>query len=130
MHNIAEYGFGSKITREGDVYSYGIIILELLTGKRPTDEMFDDGLSLHKFVEKATPENITEILDHNIIPKFEDDDTDCNSDLAIVGKMSCIMQLVKLGVSCSVEAPKGRPTMQEVYAEVMALNENFSLLRD
>jgi len=30
----AEYGTGSKISIEGDVYSYGIIILEMLTGKR------------------------------------------------------------------------------------------------
>ena len=62
-----EYGFGSKISTEGDVYSYGVIILEMLTGKRPTDEMFKDGLSLYKFVEDSFPENIGEILDPRMI---------------------------------------------------------------
>ncbi|TVU51418.1 hypothetical protein EJB05_02849, partial [Eragrostis curvula] len=127
MHNIAEYGFGSK----GDVYSYGIIILELLTGKHPTDEMFSDGWSLHKYVEKALPQNIHEILDSNIIPNFEDEDVENNLGIpnpAAVGTMSCIMQLVKLGLSCCAEASKDRPTMKDVYAEVIAIKEEYSEL--
>ncbi|CAN6243530.1 unnamed protein product [Urochloa humidicola] len=112
-----EYGFGKKISRQGDIYSYGIIILELLTGKRPTDEMFNAGLSLHKFVERALPHNIGEILDPNIILNLEGDDD-----------VSSIMRLVELGLSCSVETPKERPTMHDVYAQVMAIKEELAEL--
>lgn len=128
--NIAEYGFGSIISKEGDVYSYGIIILELLTGKRPTDEMFLDGWCLHKFVEKAFPQSISDILDPDVIPMFGKDVED-NSDrenLVMLGMMSCIKKLVKLGLSCSQETPKDRPTMQDVYAEVITIKEEFSAL--
>ncbi|CAL4889276.1 unnamed protein product [Urochloa decumbens] len=123
-----EYGFGKKISREGDIYSYGIIILELLTGKRPTDEMFNAGLSLHKFVERALPHNIGEILDPNIIPNLEDDDMSDSiehGNHATVGMMTSIMRLVELGLSCSMETPKERPTMQDVYAQVIAIKEEL-----
>ncbi|WVZ96389.1 hypothetical protein U9M48_042034 [Paspalum notatum var. saurae] len=121
-----EYGFGSKPSIEGDVYSYGIIILEMLTGKRPTDEMFTNGLNLHKFVEKSFPEKIAEVLDPCLVSSLEDADMDDNLDYkhdGTTGVKSCIMHLFKLGLSCSVETPKDRPNMHDVYAEVITIKE-------
>ncbi|WVZ79603.1 hypothetical protein U9M48_027166, partial [Paspalum notatum var. saurae] len=126
-----EYGFGSKLSTEGDVYSYGVIILEMLTGRSPTDEMFTNGLNLHKFVENAFPQKIGEILDPCIVPSFEDGNMVENLDNesnATAGMESCIMHLVNLGLSCSMETPKDQPTMQDVYAEVITIKEAFAFL--
>jgi serine/threonine protein kinase len=119
----AEYGFGSKLSTEGDVYSYGITILEMLTGKRPTDEMFSEGLTLHKFVGEAFPQKIHEILDPSIIPVVGDGDNH-----TMDGITRTIMNLIKLGISCSAETPKDRPTMKDVYAKVITIKETFSEL--
>ncbi|KAG8094593.1 hypothetical protein GUJ93_ZPchr0012g22004 [Zizania palustris] len=127
-----EYGVGRKISTEGDIYSYEIMILEMLTGKRPTDEMFKDGLSIHKFVEKSFPQKICDIIDPSIIPNNEDDNAESNLDRenhAILGFWSCTMQLLKLGLSCSIETPRDRPTAQDVYSEVTTIKEAFSALR-
>ncbi|XP_073103354.1 probable LRR receptor-like serine/threonine-protein kinase At3g47570 [Elaeis guineensis] len=42
---------------------YGILLLEILTGKRPVDDIFKDGLSLRKFVEIAFSDRIITIVD-------------------------------------------------------------------
>ncbi|XP_058109082.1 LRR receptor-like serine/threonine-protein kinase EFR isoform X1 [Magnolia sinica] len=51
-----EYAMGNKASAQGDVYSYGILLLEMITGKGPTDDMFKDNLSLHHFAKLALPE--------------------------------------------------------------------------
>ncbi|XP_058111030.1 probable LRR receptor-like serine/threonine-protein kinase At3g47570 [Magnolia sinica] len=51
-----EYAMGGKPSTQGDVYSYGILLLEMITGKGPTDDMFKDNLSLHHFAKLALSE--------------------------------------------------------------------------
>uniref|UniRef100_A0A8R7UI01 non-specific serine/threonine protein kinase n=1 Tax=Triticum urartu TaxID=4572 RepID=A0A8R7UI01_TRIUA len=48
-----EYGLGNKVSILGDVYSYGVLLLEMFTGKRPTDGEFGEALGLHKHVQMA-----------------------------------------------------------------------------
>ncbi|KAM3299334.1 hypothetical protein ACQJBY_040700 [Aegilops geniculata] len=131
-----EYGYGSKISTEGDVYSYGVIILEMLTGKCPTNEMFKDGLSLYKFVEDSFPEKISEILDPGIIIPYygnRDEEAGSSSDQEnhqiAAGIMGCITALAKLGLLCAAETPKDRPAMQDVYADAITIKEAFSALQ-
>jgi hypothetical protein len=42
-------------------------MLEMLTGKRPTDEAFEDGQNLHNFVGNLFPDNLIKILDPNLL---------------------------------------------------------------
>uniref|UniRef100_A0A6N2KQS8 non-specific serine/threonine protein kinase n=1 Tax=Salix viminalis TaxID=40686 RepID=A0A6N2KQS8_SALVM len=58
-----EYGMGGEASTQGDVYSYGILLLEMFTGKRPTDNMFTGDFNLHSFVEAALPGRVMEIID-------------------------------------------------------------------
>ncbi|XP_066346751.1 uncharacterized protein [Miscanthus floridulus] len=40
---------GCKISTSGDVYGFGVFLLEMVTAKRPTDTLFGNDLSLHKY---------------------------------------------------------------------------------
>ncbi|XXG58678.1 hypothetical protein AAC387_Pa04g0929 [Persea americana] len=62
-----EYGMGANPSTYGDVYSYGILLLEMLTGKRPSDDMFKNNLNLHQFAKMALPERVMEIIDHQLL---------------------------------------------------------------
>ncbi|XP_050281606.1 putative receptor-like protein kinase At3g47110 [Quercus robur] len=70
-----EYGMGNEMSILGDVYSYGILLLEMFTGKQPTDDMFKDGLNLHDFVKTALLDQVIDSLDPNLLWEREDEMT-------------------------------------------------------
>ena len=44
---LAEYMHTGRATEKGDVYSYGVVLLELLSGRRPNDpSLMAEGLNL------------------------------------------------------------------------------------
>ena len=60
---------GGEASTEGDMYSYGIFLLEMFLRKRPTEEMFKDGLNLHNFAKMALPERLVQIVDPILLPR-------------------------------------------------------------
>lgn len=54
---------GSERSSDGDIFSYGVLLLELVTGRRPTDTSIHDARSLPKFVDMAFPNKLLEIMD-------------------------------------------------------------------
>ncbi|CAO2174634.1 unnamed protein product [Urochloa humidicola] len=76
-----EYGEGSAVSTIGDVYSLGILLLEMFTGRSPTDDMFGDTLDLHKYAEHALSERILDIVDSTIWLHLEANDSIINSQI-------------------------------------------------
>ncbi|KAH9324495.1 hypothetical protein KI387_004673, partial [Taxus chinensis] len=58
---------GGSVSTKGDVYSDGILILEMVTRKRPSDDMFVGGMNLPKWVRSAFPERIADIVDRRLL---------------------------------------------------------------
>lgn len=92
------------------MYSYGILLLEILTGKSPTDAMFEGELNLRQWVHDAYPSSLINVLDKNL--------TAVNHDA--IGKddesqlFSCLHWVVKIALECSAPSPKERISMQDV----------------
>ncbi|XP_066320037.1 probable LRR receptor-like serine/threonine-protein kinase At3g47570 [Miscanthus floridulus] len=66
-----EYGTNVEISTRGDVYSFGVLLLEMITGTRPTDEKLNNGTNLHEYINSAFPNNIHTILDPMLRTKMK-----------------------------------------------------------
>ncbi|CAI0416008.1 unnamed protein product [Linum tenue] len=107
-----EYGLGCSVSPEGDIYSYGILLLEMITGKKPTDEMFIAGISLHNYCKMALPDDIQGISDPSL---FEESYEERHMKEY---RLRCLVSLVQVGVKCSAELPGDRMKVADVVIEL------------
>ncbi|XP_043710598.1 probable LRR receptor-like serine/threonine-protein kinase At3g47570 [Telopea speciosissima] len=129
-----EYGMGGKATIQGDVFSYGILLLEMFTGKRPTDQMFTDDLNLHNFATSALPVHVMQILDPTLIPKEEQseeiEEVAINRTEGPSHKtdqlQDCITSIIEIGIQCSMESPRERMNINDVGRGLHLIKRKFS----
>ena len=117
-----EYGLGSEVSTKGDVYSYGILLLEMITGKRPTDSMFDEGLNLHNYANVAWPNRVLEIADPKLLNN--NDKVIGNHNCTSTNRTNeCLISMVKLGLACSMELPQERWDISKAISELQLIRD-------
>ncbi|XP_027362458.1 probable LRR receptor-like serine/threonine-protein kinase At3g47570 [Abrus precatorius] len=104
-----EYGTEGVVSVKGDVYSYGIMLTEVFTRKKPTDEMFEEGLSLRSWIQESMPHGITQVADPNLL----EGDEQFN-----YAKETTLVNIMQLALSCSVDSPEDRMSMLEVLGRL------------
>ncbi|XP_030964458.1 receptor kinase-like protein Xa21 [Quercus lobata] len=125
-----KYGLENEMSTYGDVYSYGILLLEMFIGKRPTDNIFKDNLNLHDFVKGALPERVINIVDPIILWEREDmetmtNDTHIQSQIESPKILGCLILIFGIGVSCSIESPRERMNINDVVAQLHLIREKL-----
>ncbi|XP_014496650.1 probable LRR receptor-like serine/threonine-protein kinase At3g47570 [Vigna radiata var. radiata] len=129
-----ENGASFQVSTKGDMYSFGILILEMLTGRRPTEEMFKDGHNLHNYAKISFPNNLLEIVDatlvsvENVSPTITASEQHNISEIADnlhLNTKMCLLSLFKIGLACSVELPGERLDMMEVIRELNMIRNAF-----
>lgn len=103
------------MSTSGDVYSYGILLLEMMTGKKPTDSLFSEGLNLHKFARMAVPDQVPVIVDPLLL---NDDGTTANTNVK-----ECLISLINIGVACTMDSPEYRMDIHNVVKELQSIRE-------
>ncbi|XVF81980.1 hypothetical protein PTKIN_Ptkin16aG0006200 [Pterospermum kingtungense] len=89
-----------KITEKCDVYGFGVLVLEVVTGKRPVEYMEDDVVVLCDVVRAALEDGrVEECVDGRLQGKFPVEEA---------------IPVMKLGLICTSQVPSNRPDMGEV----------------
>lgn len=112
---LSEYGTSNMVSTQGDVYSYGILLLEMFTNRRPTSDAFEGHKNLHDFVSSALPDRIMETVDPFLHQELNIDDK----------YWDCMVSVLSIGVTCSKELPRDRMSMVDVVNELNKIRNAF-----
>ncbi|XP_061365240.1 receptor protein kinase-like protein ZAR1 [Gastrolobium bilobum] len=101
---------GGKFTQKCDVYSFGIVLLELLTGRLPDLGPENDGKELESFVRRAFKEEkpLLEILDPALLPE--------------VYAKKQVIAAFHVALNCTEHDPEMRPRMRTVSESLDCIN--------
>ncbi|BAT95472.1 hypothetical protein LR48_Vigan02g129200 [Vigna angularis] len=96
-----EYGYSLKVDEKIDIYSYGVVLLELLTGKRPLEPEFGESIDIVGWIRrKIDKKSAHEALDPS------------------VGNCRYVQEemilVLKIALLCTAKFPKDRPSMRDV----------------
>ncbi|XP_052183585.1 probable inactive receptor kinase At1g48480 [Diospyros lotus] len=103
-----------KVSHKADVYSFGVLVLELLTGKAPTHALLnEEGVDLPRWVQSIVKEEWTsEVFDLELL-RYQNVEEE-------------MVQLLQLAIDCAAQYPDKRPSISEVASRIEELRR-FSL---
>ncbi|XP_049380984.1 receptor kinase-like protein Xa21 [Solanum stenotomum] len=112
-----EYGSEGIVSASGDVYSYGIMLMEVLTKRRPRDEdICNENLDLRKWITQSFSGSMMDVVDANLFS--EEEQITSKSEM-------CIASMMELALDCTKETPESRITMKEVVKRLNKINNKF-----
>lgn len=91
-----------KIDEKSDIYSFGVVLLELVTGKMPLDSTFGESIDIVEWVRrKIKSKAVGEAL-----------------DLDIAGECKHVQEemllVLRIALVCTAKLPKDRPSMRDI----------------
>ena len=108
MWHCTEYAYTVNVNEKSDIYSFGVVILELVTGRQPIDPEFGENIDLVKWVyNKIEKTNgLHEMLDPTLVDCFKEEMT----------------MVLKVGLLCTNAMPTNRPSMRRVVDMLQEAN--------
>lgn len=110
--------------------------------KRPTDDTFNDGLSIHKFAARVLPDHVMNVVDRSLLLETDGDGDDydetygnniqerpitryCDrAPLHATRFEECLVSVMQIGISCSAMSPGERMPMAVVVNQMKTIRDD------
>ena len=96
------------------MYSFGILMMETFTRKKPTDTKFVERLSLQCWIKEALPHSVTEVVDANLLGEEN-----------LTAAKDCISSILELALDCSANSPENRLDINNVLTTLANIRTRF-----
>jgi len=101
------------------------LLLEIFTGRSPTDDMFTGSMDLLKFSEDALPDRIWEIVDVAMWLYTDVNDSTTRSKIE-----NCLVSTIALGISCANKQPRERTPIEDVATKMHAIRDSYKKITE
>ncbi|KAM3394347.1 hypothetical protein P3S68_003349 [Capsicum galapagoense] len=98
-----EYGLEGRVSTKCDVYSYGVMLLEIFTRRKPNE--FEGDLSLKQWVSYSLPDAVMDVVDANLVTSMGNH---------FQKELDVVASIMKVALDCCVESPARRSNMKDV----------------
>ncbi|XP_071717685.1 receptor-like protein kinase 7 [Rutidosis leptorrhynchoides] len=95
-----EYGYTFKVTEKSDIFSFGVVLMELVTGKKPVEPEFGESEDIVSWVhdEMRNEDNLIGLVDPSISNESKND----------------AIEVLTIAIRCTMRFPAQRPSMRMV----------------
>ncbi|CAN1844603.1 Receptor-like protein kinase HSL1 [Linum perenne] len=106
-----EYAYTLRVNEKSDIYSFGVVILELVTGRLPVDPEFGEK-DLVKWVYSVLDQkSVDQVIDQKLDSSFRDE----------------ICRVLDVGLRCTSSLPISRPSMRRVVKMLQEAGKEMKL---
>ncbi|PHT63591.1 hypothetical protein T459_32526 [Capsicum annuum] len=109
-----EYGQDGLVSTKYDVYSYGIMLLETFTRRKPSE--FEEDLSLKHWVSYSLPDAVVDVVDSKLVPP---------TDNHLIYKLDCVASIMNVALDCCAESPARQTNMKDVVGMLQKIRIQF-----
>jgi receptor kinase-like protein len=99
-------------------------VLEMVTGKRPTDSKFTQGQSLREYAELGLHGKVLHVTDPRLSSCLETE-LQTTDSFSHREKVDSLISLLRLGVSRSHETPSNRMSIGDIIKQLHDVKENL-----
>lgn len=107
----AEYAYTLRVTEKSDIYSFGVVILELVTGKLPVDPEFGEKDLVRWVCSTMEQKGLDHVFDPNLDVSLYKDE---------------INKVLSIGLQCTSNLPMNRPPMRKVVKMLLEVSPDES----